>query len=282
MTKRTDAWFPFDGGAYLRDTLHLTTEQHGAYLLLLIAAWPLNGELPNDDEQLAAICRLPLPTWKRYRSVLLKFFDVTPESITQKRVKLERERADLVSKKRQVSGAKGASKRWQDNSKCHVDAMAEPQQNDRPPPPQSQKQDQNHSSSQPPILITAKPGGETPRTPGGWLQFFNENYRTTYGLQDRMRGRTATILQRWCAAGVTVEQVGTAVTEAQTTATGPINDLIAYTDAVLTSIGTRKNGAAAERANVIAALTGAGKHQEAEHGRVIDVTAATTATVVAG
>jgi uncharacterized protein YdaU (DUF1376 family) len=96
-------WMPLYVGDYLGDTGHLTTAQHGAYLLLMMHYWR-KGELPHDDRQLSKITKLPLKTWCDYRSVLQGFFH---DGWKHKRIDLELERMTRVSEKRAIAGQKG-------------------------------------------------------------------------------------------------------------------------------------------------------------------------------
>jgi uncharacterized protein YdaU (DUF1376 family) len=57
MSNGTDMSITLVIGDYLADTARLTTEGHGACLLLLMDTWR-NGPPPDDDETLAAITRL--------------------------------------------------------------------------------------------------------------------------------------------------------------------------------------------------------------------------------
>lgn len=93
MSKATDIWMPLYIGDYLSATQHLSTEQNGAYLLLLMSAWKFGGELPDDDEQLASISKLPLERWIKTRQVLCRFFEISGGVWTQRRLSAEIEKA---------------------------------------------------------------------------------------------------------------------------------------------------------------------------------------------
>ena len=54
---RVDAWMPMWIGDYLADTMTLTRDLHGGYLLMLFAYWRNRGPLLDDDDDLAAIVR---------------------------------------------------------------------------------------------------------------------------------------------------------------------------------------------------------------------------------
>lgn len=77
--------------AYLTDTLHLTTEEHGAYFLLLLAAWQQKScSLPNNDRKLAAVCRLSTHKWNRIKETILEFWTVEDGRIYNPKLSKER------------------------------------------------------------------------------------------------------------------------------------------------------------------------------------------------
>lgn len=101
-------YMPLFAGDYLADTDHLTTEEHGAYLLLLMAMWRRNAYVPNDDKDLARITRLSGPKWRAVKSRLLPMLTVEGEFLTQKRLKEEWDYAKENSKKQSDK----AYRRW--------------------------------------------------------------------------------------------------------------------------------------------------------------------------
>ena len=106
MSKKTDMWMPIYIGDYLADTGHLSTTQHGAYLLLLMHYWR-KRELPEDDKQLAAIAKLPLRIWLDSKETIQSFFF---DGWKHKRIEAELQRRAEVSNKRAEAGAKGGAK----------------------------------------------------------------------------------------------------------------------------------------------------------------------------
>jgi len=113
-------WIPLYVGDYLGDTGHLTTAQHGAYLLLMMHYWR-KGELPDDDRQLSKTTKLPLKTWCEYRPTLQDFFH---DGWKHKRIDAELAKMTRVSLKRAEAGQKGgigsalARMKLEDASRC--------------------------------------------------------------------------------------------------------------------------------------------------------------------
>ena len=149
---RPDTWMPLYWGDYLKDTGRLTTEGHGAYLLLIADYWTNGEALPDDDDQLAAITRLPLARWRQVRRVLEHFFEVSDGCWRHKRVERELERATDIVSERSAAGKAGAKARWGPkqtagtaNGNRIVLPVANGKQIDAPPPSPSQSQSHSHS-----------------------------------------------------------------------------------------------------------------------------------------
>lgn len=95
---------PFYVADYLADTGHLTTVQHGAYLLLIMHYWRTGG-LPPEDVKLAKITRLPLSAWiERVRPNIEPLF---LEGWKHKRIDQELRKQDVIQAKRAVAGQRG-------------------------------------------------------------------------------------------------------------------------------------------------------------------------------
>jgi uncharacterized protein YdaU (DUF1376 family) len=112
-------------GDYLADTMHLSTEQHGAYLLLLFHLWR-RGVLQDDDAVLAQITGLPMRAWSLTRAVLAEFFEIHDGYWRHGR--LERERVKVLTKQQHnASRAKlGAHSRWNKAAPPAVDDADSP------------------------------------------------------------------------------------------------------------------------------------------------------------
>ncbi len=108
---KTDIWMPIYIGDYLSATSRLSTEQHGAYLLLLMDYWK-NGPPPDDDRVLAQIARMHPDAWSISRGTLQAFFDVSNGHWNHSRVERELE----ASKNRKAEATKkahiAAEARW--------------------------------------------------------------------------------------------------------------------------------------------------------------------------
>jgi len=101
-------WMPLDIPDYLSDTRHLSTRQHGAYLLLIMHYWQAE-ELPEDDRQLARIAGLSPKEWAADKSILRALFG---DRWRHKRVDAEIAKATEIINKRKAAGQEGANKRY--------------------------------------------------------------------------------------------------------------------------------------------------------------------------
>jgi uncharacterized protein YdaU (DUF1376 family) len=94
---------------YLGDTRHLSCEQHGAYLLLLMTMWNAHGSLPDDDAKLARMVCLSVKKWRGIRTEVMEFFDVSEGRVTHPRLSRELQKSERQSESRASAGAKGGA-----------------------------------------------------------------------------------------------------------------------------------------------------------------------------
>ena len=119
----TKIWMPLYIADYLADTTRLTTEQHGAYLLLIMDYWR-NGPLPDDDGALSNITRLQLPTWKKHRATLSRMFQIEAGEWRHKRIDEELAEAETNANKYAERAKKAAAKRWGKQSQSNAPSDA--------------------------------------------------------------------------------------------------------------------------------------------------------------
>lgn len=101
---------PMYWDAYLADTTHLTTEEHGAYLLLLAAMWRRNGVLPDNDRDNARILGLTPSKWRKIKARLsetVSGFKADGNTVTQEKLQKTWKNTQEKINKNRENGAKG-------------------------------------------------------------------------------------------------------------------------------------------------------------------------------
>jgi uncharacterized protein YdaU (DUF1376 family) len=121
-------YMPFYVADYLADAGHLTTIQHGAYVLMLMNYWQRGKALPSSDAALMSITRLSKSDWSQNRETLMEFFTEVSGTLVNKRT--EKELAKFRDKSSQSKSA--ANARW-GNMQNDCDRNAEPMRTHMPP-----------------------------------------------------------------------------------------------------------------------------------------------------
>lgn len=107
---------PMYWDAYLADTTHLTTEEHGAYMLLLGAMWRRNGWVPDDDRDNARILGLTVGKWRKIKARLSGFLIFREGEISQKKLlEIWKNTQEKIEKNR-ANGAKGGRPKSKKNN----------------------------------------------------------------------------------------------------------------------------------------------------------------------
>lgn len=102
---------PFWTDAYLADTAHLTNEEHGVYIRLLMFAWrTADCALPDDDKRLALMVGVTPKKWQSLKPVVMYFWTLADGRWTQKRLTKEK----LFVAERAEKARDSANARWKD------------------------------------------------------------------------------------------------------------------------------------------------------------------------
>ena len=108
-------YMPFFVSDYLADTQHLTTREHGAYLLLIMHYWQRQGPLPGDDKRLSAIARMTFAEWQAVKPAVEEFFrlecDGNADAMRWHHARIDHEIKNAISKS--VKARASAKSRWE-------------------------------------------------------------------------------------------------------------------------------------------------------------------------
>jgi uncharacterized protein YdaU (DUF1376 family) len=109
---KTDIWMPIYIGDYLKDTRHLSTEEHGAYFLILMELWTKGGSLKKQF--LPRIAPVKEDFFHDLWPAISDFFDEDGEGIiSQKRISSELEASLKRRKAAADNGRKGGRPKTQ-------------------------------------------------------------------------------------------------------------------------------------------------------------------------
>lgn len=120
-------FMPLYTSDYLGDTGHLSTEEHGAYLLILMQMWNAGGTLPSEARKLARVARCSTKKWLSMADTILAFFDDDGDEISSARLSKERQKVEAKTEVRRAAGAKGgAAKALKTKKSAVANATAKP------------------------------------------------------------------------------------------------------------------------------------------------------------
>ena len=125
---------PFWVGDYTKDTMHLNTIQHGAYLLLIFHLWTSNdpSDAPSNQQVIAkallkhcpSICKMSKSEWDEIKDDILPFFIIDGDYIISKRVSEQLTESNSKNINAKERARKAAEKRWGKNEDAPSNATS--------------------------------------------------------------------------------------------------------------------------------------------------------------
>jgi uncharacterized protein YdaU (DUF1376 family) len=100
-------WMPLYVADYLGDTQHLTTEEHGAYMLILMAMWRHGSSLRNDPKLLARISGVSVRRWLKMAPNIVPMLKDDGEYLSSPRLAKEYQKARDFRQKQSANAQAG-------------------------------------------------------------------------------------------------------------------------------------------------------------------------------
>lgn len=129
---KPDTWMPMFWGDYLRDTGHLSTAEHGAYILLIGHYWTTGKPIPDSDAVMARITRQGMSNWRKMRDTIAAFFVIQDGVWCHGRIDAELDRAMRFIEKQAANGARGGRPRNPNETQAYPKRNPELNPNHKP------------------------------------------------------------------------------------------------------------------------------------------------------
>src|SRR4051812_29183535 len=127
-----DIYCPFYVGDFLRNTSDLSTEEVGAYQLLLWHAWSKDGYINGDQRRLARIARVDYSRWPEIWEVISRFWTKNGDGFFQKRMVEVRQQAlskhESAIGRGRASAVARAAKRAQEEAQLQLSGQTQSSQ----------------------------------------------------------------------------------------------------------------------------------------------------------
>jgi uncharacterized protein YdaU (DUF1376 family) len=118
---------PVYAGDYLAKTAHLSTVEHGAYLLLMLHYW-INGRLPKSEDAIRRITRMTPRQWARSRDQLRSLFgDDWRHMELDERLQQAIEKSKVNSANARLSHANRKKSAPEPEQQSHTESELEPE-----------------------------------------------------------------------------------------------------------------------------------------------------------
>lgn len=109
---------------YLADTMHLSTEEHGAYLLLIMHYWRRGEPLDPVNGRLDTVTRLSPSSWRLVATALSEFFEINDEGLwVHPRIERDLANSDVRHRRAVRAGvASAAAKKAKKNNNSELNS----------------------------------------------------------------------------------------------------------------------------------------------------------------